>query len=363
MYRAIIVEDEKPVLELMKVIIGRNGNYEIVGTFGSPLEALEQLPGLMPDVAFIDVEMPKMNGLELAQRIMDTSKRTAIVFSTAYKQYALSAFDVQALDYVLKPVTPAAIERVTSRLRERLPAAAPSGKPDALPMIRCLGGFEIRNSAGALVRCPTRKAEELLAYLLCHAGTDVSKWQLTELLWPEMSEERAMPNLHTAIYLLKKMVKENGLPLDILKTTEGYTLEANGEPYDQLTYRIYASSNASGTLSPEQAEQLRAAYRGPLLDGKPYLWKIGQEQALEKQYTGIVRRLVREDLEQRNWERAVSRLEAYLSIYPVSEEMNDSLVELYASLGRTEKAARQYASFEQKYMEEFGCLPAAGRSK
>ncbi|OPH47440.1 hypothetical protein BC351_39875 [Paenibacillus ferrarius] len=121
MIHAVIVEDEKPILDLMKVIIGRNPRFTITGAFTNPLEALERIPELRPDVAFLDVDMPKMNGHELARRINKLSEQTKIVFTTAYKQYELEAFEVDAMDYILKPVTPAMIERVMLCLDELPP--------------------------------------------------------------------------------------------------------------------------------------------------------------------------------------------------------------------------------------------------
>ncbi|MDG0808044.1 response regulator [Cohnella rhizosphaerae] len=358
MYRAIIVEDERPVLELMKVLIGRNGNYEIVGAFGSPLQALEKLTELDPDIAFIDVEMPKMSGLELAHRIVERSKRTAIVFSTAYKQYALSAFDVQALDYILKPVTPAAIERVTNRLAALLRPEPASGGDNDGPNIRLLGGFEILSARGELLHFPTRKTEELLAYLLCHPEKDISKWLLTELLWPEKTQERAMASLHTAIYQLKKLLKEQALPIDIQRTREGYFLSLGQMEYDFLLYCSRESEIASGTMTSEQAEALRMLYRGPLLEGRSYIWKIWLEEALKKQYADLVRRLTDENVAERNWQSAERRLHAFLSIYPLDEEMNAGLIELLSLRGQKENMVRHYEQFKRRYGDEFGCEPS-----
>lgn len=353
LFQVIIVEDEKPILDLMKVIIGRNPNFTISGTFVSPIEALDRLPDLMPDVAFLDVEMPKMNGLELAQKINTLSERTKIVFTTAYKHYALEAFDVYALDYILKPVTPAAIERVAERLKKSHRPAALNGWKTGKAVIKCFGGFEIRSPEGAPIRFPTRMTEELFAYFLCHPGRELSKWQLADMLWPDKLEERVSHNLHNTIYRLKKVLKEIGIGMDIQKSNDGYILDTGQEEYDVLAYEKYPDE--PGNM--EQAERLCSLYKGPLLDGKPYLWKVPLEEIYYNKYTALIRYLITEDLAKQEWMKAEHRLEIYVSLYPVHEEMNRTLMGLYAMRGDKEKIARQYSLFEDTYRKVLGLEP------
>lgn len=361
MFRTIIVEDEQPGLELMKVLIGRSEHYQIVGAFLSPLEALAALPGLQPDIAFIDVEMPKMNGVELAKQIVALHKETKIVFTTAYKEYAVDAFEVEALHYVLKPVTPAAIEQVTARMlnsaRRGVPAEPPAVR-ETLSAIRCFGRFEIRSPKGEVVRFTTRKAEELFAYFLCHPERVLSKWELAELLWPDTLEERAGHNLHNTIYILKKLLKECELGVDIRKTNEGYILDVGQTRYDVLEFQRFDFGKAGRSPDVLQEERLVSMYRGPLLEGKPYLWKMAQEEQFGKQYTVLMRSLVLRDFDAGNWIRAEERLDAYLAVYPLQEEMNELLIDLYIRCGSKEKLARHYAKFEAAFRKELGLEPS-----
>lgn len=356
MFHTIIVEDEKPILDLMKYLIGHNPCYTISGTFTNPLEALACLHELKPDVAFLDVEMPKMNGLELAQKINELSEHTRIIFTTAYKEYALEAFKVYAFDYILKPVTKAAIERVTDRLIKQKRPAAPEDIKVLPASIRCFGGFDIRNPAGEPVRFQTRKTEELFAYFLCHPGREINKWYLADLLWSDM-EERALHNLHNTIYRLKKMLKENEMGMDIQKTNEGYMLETANRMYDVLAFQQFDFSTANVKQAPAQLEQLCVLYKGPLLANKEYLWKIPLEEGYGKKYAALVQELVLQDLAGDQWAKAEQHLDAYLSLYPLDEEMNQSLMDLYARSGNTEKIAKHYARFEVYYRREMGLEP------
>ncbi|MGO4693838.1 response regulator [Paenibacillus sp. 2TAB26] len=358
MFRAVIIEDEKPILELMKVILGRNTNYTIVGAFTNPIEALEKMEDIKPDVAFIDVEMPKMNGLELARKVRALTIQTEIVFTTAYKNYALDAFGVEAIDYILKPVTPSTIERVTERLVNRQRATTMVIPQKDLFMIQCFGGFEVRNSEGVPVHFRTRRAEELFAYFLCHSGRNISKWQVMDLLWPDMPEERSSSNLYNTIYLMKKILKENELGMSIRKMNDGYMMETGNQMYDALAFQRSNVSFAEGKLDREQMEYLCALYRGPLLDGKTYLWKIPLEEAYFKQYSTMTKKLVEDDLLSNDWNQAEHRLDKYLAVYPLHEEMNQLMIDIYERQGNREKMLRLYTKYERVSREELGIEPS-----
>ncbi|OCT11569.1 histidine kinase [Paenibacillus pectinilyticus] len=359
MFNVVIVEDEKPILELMKVLIGRNPHYTIIGAFSSPHEALAAMADLKPDLAFLDVEMPKMNGLELAQRMNELSDLTKIIFTTAYKEYALDAFKVYAFDYILKPVTPAAIERVTSRLMKQRPAAATTEPKARQSAIRCFGSLEIRNPEGALVRWPTKKTEELFAYFLCYPGQDINKWHLADMLWPDMLEDRATHNLHNTIYRLKKLLKEQEIGVDILKTNDGYLIDMLGTSYDLLEFQMSDRVISEGIQDIARAEKLFGLYRGPLLDRKDYLWKTQLEESYSKQYTLLARQLIERDMREEAWNQAERKADTYLAIYPLQEDMQQLVIDMYAKSGKKERIAKYYASFKALYRRELGLEPPA----
>lgn len=352
----MIVEDEQPILDLMKHVIGQNPHYTIVGAFTSPMEALACFPDLCPQVVFLDVEMPRMNGLELGRQINELSEQIKIVFTTAHRQYALDAFEVYAFDYILKPVTPAAIDRVTNRLLKQHRVMTEDILQLRQASIRCFGGFEIRNPDGFPLRWPTKKTEELFAYLLCNPGRAMSKWHLIDLLWTEMDEERATHNLHNTMYRLKKLLKEQGIGMEIQKASEGYRLLPLGRMYDVLAFQQHAPSYSKPQRASE-AEELCSLYTGPLLDGKDYLWKAPLEEGFSKQYTQLVHSLVERDVANDNLQRAEERLDTYLAWYPLNEAMNRKLLDIYARSGQQQKLIAHYGRFTEGYRLELGLEP------
>lgn len=107
------------------------------GKFARPFAALEFLKENRADVIFLDIEMPDINGIELATRILDLQKNINIVFVTAYNQYAVEAFRLNALDYLMKPVSADRLKETLYRIMERK-IPAPFGRLS----IRCFGRFD-----------------------------------------------------------------------------------------------------------------------------------------------------------------------------------------------------------------------------
>lgn len=117
--RALIVDDEPPARELLRRLLAVHANIEVIGEARSVAEAAEQCARLRPDVVFLDVQMPREDGFALLPRL--TPPWPKVVFVTAYDEFAVRAFDVNAVDYLLKPVLPDRLARALWRI------AAPSG--------------------------------------------------------------------------------------------------------------------------------------------------------------------------------------------------------------------------------------------
>ena len=101
--RTVIIDDEKNCIEILEYLLEKNcPGAEIVARFQSPEEALKQLPVIKPDLVFLDIEMPGMNGFKLLEKSGDFS--FDVVFTTAYNEFAIKAFKVNAADYLLKPI-------------------------------------------------------------------------------------------------------------------------------------------------------------------------------------------------------------------------------------------------------------------
>lgn len=118
--RAVLVDDEQLARDELGYLLGRIGGIEVIGQAGNGIEAMMTIDRLQPDVVFLDVQMPGLTGFEVARRMLDGQTTAQIIFVTAYDQHAIEAFEVNAVDYLLKPVDPARLEVAVGRARRRV---------------------------------------------------------------------------------------------------------------------------------------------------------------------------------------------------------------------------------------------------
>jgi len=114
--RAFVVDDERLAVQRLSRLLTETGRVVVAGSANDPHEALEALGGTDVDVAFLDIQMPEMTGLELVERL---NRDIPVIFTTAYDRYALEAFAVNSIDYLLKPVEASRLEKALDKL-ERL---------------------------------------------------------------------------------------------------------------------------------------------------------------------------------------------------------------------------------------------------
>ena len=153
--RVLVVDDEQLAREELCYLLEQIGDVAVVGQAGNGIEALSAVDRQEPDLIFLDIQMPGLGGFEVARRLLDQGEEApAIIFVTAYDQHAIAAFDVNAVDYLLKPVDATRLEQGLQRARRRLAAERPgSGPPlnDQLEQIvKMMAGRQVRRDQIAL---------------------------------------------------------------------------------------------------------------------------------------------------------------------------------------------------------------------
>jgi two-component system LytT family response regulator len=132
--RAYLVDDEPLALERLRRLLERTGLVEVAGSTTEPERAVAALTADPPDVCFLDIQMPRLDGFEVLARL---PSQPIVIFTTAYDQYALKAFAVNSVDYLLKPIEPEALERALKKV-ERLRGSGQSGQPDLHALLKQL---------------------------------------------------------------------------------------------------------------------------------------------------------------------------------------------------------------------------------
>lgn len=118
--RAVVVDDEPMAREYLKLILSRVGGVEVLGEAQEGAECLEKVRTCSPDVVFLDVHLPDESGLEVAKSLSELKKPPIVIFVTGYGEYALPAFEVDAVDYVTKPFSQERLEKTLLRVRSRI---------------------------------------------------------------------------------------------------------------------------------------------------------------------------------------------------------------------------------------------------
>jgi two-component system LytT family response regulator len=127
--RVVIVDDEPLARTVVREYLKDHPGVEVVAECGNGFDAVKAVAELAPDLVFLDVQMPKLTGFEVLELI---GRSVAVIFITAYDQYALRAFEVHAVDYLLKPFSEERFAEALSRARERLASRAPAADIEAL---------------------------------------------------------------------------------------------------------------------------------------------------------------------------------------------------------------------------------------
>ena len=212
--KVLIVDDSMVFRSFLLRQLSDFDDINIIGTATSAADAEEKIKSLKPQVVTLDVEMPGMNGLQLAMHLLDLKYIPAVVFVTGYAQYALEAWDTEAVDFIVKPFSLADIDRAMGKAKRDM-----AGRSRCRVEIRCFPSLRVIVD-GETVRFHHKKSEELLAYLVHHRGAWVSAANAAAALFEDKDSEKAKNYFRLVLYRLKQSLVSEGIG-DLLETERG----------------------------------------------------------------------------------------------------------------------------------------------
>ncbi|MFC4601733.1 response regulator [Cohnella hongkongensis] len=204
--RVLVVDDEPAMLLAMKRLLAKAEGVELAGSFRNAADALDFVRDHQVDLAFLDIQIGGDNGLELARSLRSLCADLDIVFTTSHAEYAMPAYDVYPLDYMVKPISGKRLEQTIARAagRRGAPSEGAGGQVPERLTVRGLGCFEAVSRHAGAVKWISKKSAELFAYLLVHRGRSVARARLLEDIFPDMPLKNAEIYLNTAVYQLRK---------------------------------------------------------------------------------------------------------------------------------------------------------------
>ncbi len=226
----IAVDDEIHSLTYFKREVAKINLELELNCFNSSFEALEYAKKNKIDVAFLDIEMPDVDGLTLAKNLKDIYSLTNIVFVTGYSDYMRNAFNMHASGYILKPVSKELIVGELENLR------IPIKKPNEGIYIQCFGNFEIFIDEKPVL-FKRNKSKEALAYLVDRKGAAVSKKELAAILLEDSIYNRSNQSyVHTIIAEMLKTLQDNKIENIIFKKRGYYYINSKIFSCDYYDY-------------------------------------------------------------------------------------------------------------------------------
>lgn len=373
--RAIIIDDEQPAIDLLKILLASDGRTEVVAAFRRPSEALERLGELAPDAIYLDVHMPSMSGLELAERLFARypDLEADIVFVTGYGHYAVEAFRLNAIHYLLKPADEESVRQTVDRVLRRISRAHPrlhinpvGEKPGPAPqdeytVVKGFGGFKIESRDSAPIKWRTAKCEELIAFLALYGDQPMSKWEIIEQLWPDLDVDKALTMLHTTVYQSRKALKASGLRADLLFASGKYRLSWSGEPADFKRFEAFFTTCLKVDRDNAQPfERMLALYAGELYGDMDATWCIDKRERLLVLYLDRSRQYCRYLLKQGDEDGAERKLVELLRRYPLDEGFHELMLGLLERRGDRTGFIQHYHRLSDILEQEFGLQPGDG---
>jgi len=362
--KAIVIDDERLALESMARILQRY-NIDVVGTFLDPREAIKHHQSLGAEVAFVDIEMPELNGLELAARLQSDNPELHIVFVTAYVQYAVDAFEIAAVDYLTKPIQLKRLDITLKRLqalrRVSRETHESSTSREASLMTLCLfHHLCFQDSQGSLVDIPwrTTKAKELFAYMVHLDDRTPSKEEIIDRIWPDGDLVKIGAYMHTIIYQIRQTLKNASVPLKIEYKDGRYKLEAAAEL--QVDVRVWekAVREAADTDDSEKMHDLLVnGYRGDYLETEGFLWAENERERLRALWLEHALRNAAQMEASASYSNAISLHQHIQARFPEIEESYFGLMRLYDKLGNTSEVRHQYNRLSRMLAEDLGMQP------
>lgn len=251
--KILLVDDEELQLTRLVESINKVLPNDEVFSFTNPLEALKECENSQMDIAFLDIEMPKLNGIMLAKKLKSINPKINIIFVTAYDSYALEAYKLHASGYVTKPVNEEKIKIEIEELKHPIEIAHTKKL-----QIKCFGNFEVFYKDKP-VKFSYQKSKELFAYLVDREGSSVNINELNAVLW----EEDHSSYLRNLLVDIRNTLKEINCQDILIKKRNSYAIDVTKVDCDSYEYK---NGNPNAIMM----------YRGEYM--AQYSWPIFKEE-------------------------------------------------------------------------------------
>ncbi|MDW0108709.1 BTAD domain-containing putative transcriptional regulator [Sporosarcina aquimarina] len=369
MIRALIVDDEHLALQHLEKQLQKTGNVLLVAKYSNTTSFLKDLKRLEFDVAFIDIEMPGLSGLDLADLITDWNPYVIIVFVTAFRDYAVQAFELDSTDYLLKPVIQERLEKTIQRIQSRLDVqtiekeSLLTNSQSNSVQITCFNEFNVYHH-DEVVKWKTVKVKELFGLLLSQLNKHVQRDVIIESLWPDIEFERAKIQLHTTMSYLRKKLTTWDNRNTVHFSHGSYVL--NLFEFDCDVNRFQEIVETSPNVTDDNIGQFEKAveeYTGDYMETNGYEWAVPIATALRQKLVHVLQLMVDYYAKNEIHNKQHHYLQLLVTHNPYSDYATQQLMQLYVSMGNRGEALKVYNRMKELLIDELGISPEPSVTK
>lgn len=354
-----IVDDEAMALDVLEIKIKKIVKLisVTIKKFTNPLEMLKEVKdGAAIDAVFLDIEMPELNGIELAEEIKQVNEEIEIIFLTAYNEYAVKAFEIYALDYLLKPVKGERLQKTLNRITAK--KVTENNLELTVVFVKFMKKFEILYKKTTSLSWKTYKVKELCAYFFNQQGVFLDKEKIIDDIWPDVNYEKAKVNFYTCISYLRKMFREIGMPEILQKNGNGYIMQLTFSSDLEELYTLITKFKKNPDFTEEECYKLVSLYPGDYMEENNYLWMRDRQNQIREEYLALLENLAGKWGE-KNKELSIFLLNKAIELNPFREKYYQDLLQLYILLKRKTEGLNIFKQLETTLKEEFHIPPSA----
>ncbi|MDD4752639.1 MAG: response regulator [Desulfitobacteriaceae bacterium] len=353
-----LIDDEQPCLDELGFLLSQYRDLKIIGSDTNPSKALETIVKNPPDAVFLDIDMPKMDGLTLALAIQEHCPGIIVIFITAYSHYALEAYKTYPLDYLLKPIRQERLDDCVVHLRKHFALLHSVELPQKKFAINCFGAFEL--TCGTEIKWRTHRVRDMLLYLVGCNGYAASKQELLNVLFGGQSDKSTVHNLHMTFYRLRNLLDIIDPSRELIQLTKAGALMIAPGICDYTDFMCFARENSIITDdNMMQAEHVLSLYRGMYLEKEDYEWSNEITSEAEVEYERIALGLNSVYIAAGRFEDAVHILKALLLHNSLCEEAHAFLLDMTLETGDHDAFLQHYERYAHILKKELDLKPAS----
>lgn len=208
--KAVIVDDEPLARKGLAIRLGAFENIEVLGQCSSGVDALQKIPELKPDLVFLDIQMPGLNGFQVINKLREQDvPLPLIIFVTAFDSYAIKAFDIHALDYVLKPVDDARLKEALIKVERTLEMQSEGSHKDKLvSLISDFTGDDCEDILRKLAEGEPISTNPYPSVLAIKDGSEVTRVPIEQIQWIDAAGDYMCVHAQDGTHIMRRTMKE-----------------------------------------------------------------------------------------------------------------------------------------------------------